>query len=165
MFYSQKKLTPGNSMAIRVVPSWAKWAVLFGLFAPILGAFGMLEYNPQESILKNVETQNVTLPFFRGQNPVACMNESIRMLVSPITVERVHRSASCVKPTRLPYRYLLILSLALLGLGGYRYINPEAIADKWPTSWGGGTETPANKMIGRPAPGKSQRADDTEAGT
>jgi hypothetical protein len=137
-------------MAIRVVPKWAKWAIMVGIFAPILGAFGMTSYNANFSFMTNAQTQHVDLPFFRGQNPVVCMNESIRMIASVVVVETVHRSVVCAKPTRVAYRHIFILSMVLLLLGLYRVFNPEALADKWPTEWRGGGNVPDRALQGKP---------------
>lgn len=137
-------------MSIRVVPEWAKWAVIIGVFGPILGAFGMKSYNPSFSFIVNAQIQTVELPFFRGQNPLVCINESIRMMASAVVVEDVQRSYGCAKSTQLPYRYIFIASMVAFLLGLYRIFNPVALVDKWPTEWRGGSNIPAKQLVGKP---------------
>jgi hypothetical protein len=122
-------------MADRVVPDWARWFLLLGIFMPAAGFFFLKDYDQQAGVWNNIMKQDVVVHFLRGQNPLVCFNESLRNLTGAPLGYETTRSHFCVKPTEIPFRNLVFVSLLIFLLGLYRHVNPEEISNKWPTEW------------------------------
>jgi len=121
--------------AQKVVPSWALWVLVLGFLLPGIGYFWLDSFNPALGFWVNVSTQDVAVPFLYGQNPIDCFSEAARNMTSAIFSERPVRTLACQTETLIPYRYFLMLSVFFIVLGIYGYINPEELANKWPTDW------------------------------
>lgn len=122
-------------MVIREVPAIGHWMLIIGLILPFLGYAGLSDYNSTQSFVWNAEHQVVVVPFLKGSNPLPCLSDSVRELVTVPFGFTYKPEPGCTTKTIVPYSVILFLSLVFMLIGLYFHLRKHELANLWPTEW------------------------------
>lgn len=122
-------------MVNRRLGRWARWCLILGFFLPALSFFLIKDYDYSESAYVNAMTKQVELPFMYGNNPIACLDHSLRSTIGGALGQKVEANYSCLLPTRLSFLTMLTIGGGLFLLGLFGFFHREEFANLWPTEW------------------------------
>lgn len=122
-------------MVVRQIGAWARWCLIIGLAAPLLGYFWIKDYDPSQSFYVNAISKEIEVPFSYGQNPMECLTHSIRTMFAEPLRMNVEPNYFCNLHTRIDYLNILFIASVLLVCGLYGFIRRQEFANLWPTEW------------------------------